>query len=147
MAWTLFFKIISIVYALYYSVIVIFDLSDFNKKNNRSDRKLHEGYVVDTSYLNALPKSDIVPIKASSIVSLHTTMNKNNYSTQKNSSEIAFNESDAFEEILPVTEGVNLEDIDISLDVQDDAQTIESLFAEIQTEIETISTDIFSKYE
>ncbi|GEM_PF-932996 len=148
MIWTLFFKIVGIAYAAYYTSIIIFDLSPLNKKNIGINKTTpFDGLVIDTSHLNGFPPSGIAPIKASTVVPLHTAMNVKLPFDDVRTKEIVFDESGTLENTRPIHQGINVEDIDSHLGALHNTQTIDALFAQAHTESEDVASSIFDKYK
>jgi len=135
MIWTLFFKIVGTAYAAYYCAIIGFDLSRFNKKNTSKIRNTSfEGIEINTSHLNALSVQVNAPIKASSVVPLHTAMNVNTSLGAVRNKDIVFDESSAL-------------DINNYLGNAQSNQTIDQLLSDSHTEMEDVASSIFDKYK
>ncbi len=148
MIWTLFFKIVGIAYAAYYASIILFDLSPLNKKNSGKNKSTaFDGLVVDTSHLNTFSPSAVAPIKASTVVPLHTAMNAKLPFDDGRNKDIVFDEYSTLEKTKHPHHNINLDDIDNHLAALDNTSAIDALFAQAHTESESVASSIFDKYK
>lgn len=156
MVWTLFFKVVGIAYATYYCTIIGYDLSPLNKKgyqrslknkNGRNENANFEGVEFNMAHLKFTSEAAIVPIKASSIVPLHTEMKVKAFSDTGRTKEIIFDESIIISETPTYASNRDVEDIDKYLDADQRTQTMEGLFSASHTEMEDVASNIFSKYK
>ncbi len=145
MPWLIFFKTIGIIYGLYYTLLVGYELICYRRK---ASRKTHSGFQeLDTSHFNIRPPQDFTPkvvrmINSTEFMIDGVIQNPQFVETQELPEPIESSELEG----LGGLSGLDIENIDNSLNVKGNAQTIEEMFAESKGGFEDEANRIYQKF-
>jgi hypothetical protein len=134
MPWPIFFKTIGIIYGLYYTLLICYELICYYSKELK---KPNTGFQeLDTSHLNIRPRQDFTPKLVSDIIPQNVVMeeetNEPQFSTQNEPND------------LTDTTDVDIEDVDNSLHVEPKGLTMEDMIT-AETEFEDEGKRIFKQ--